>query len=737
MTGSLAVAADPGAENELRLRRSLWSDDRALAAVRDLGLTDATIRRFRLGLKEPYVSRSTGVTVERALAFPLLRADGSRDARWSYINLAGVTTNPPDPVGWGPGANRTCWSRPAVAGATLLVVPSVVDLWLLAQTLGENYPSLVVASPSRPGGTVVEWASPRFWRGWDRVVLGLSGSVAEDDLALAIGRVADRELHRCQPPSGESWADLVRMGGSAAELRGLIADARPFSPVAPLPAVTAPELLGDHEADPVAIEGAFVNGRMHYPVTVERRELEAHGGGMEIVQRYVTRVLRSDGALLDVERLPAPRGTPAGGRIVAMSDGTRIVSVPQPGRFGTWRFPSIRNFIDARSRGDVPAHRGLGRLLADVEAQLRASVWLPRSDDLALAAHFIVATFVHRVFEAFPILLVNGPKGSGKSELGQAVASLSCNGLVAGRVTPAGLVRLLAESRGTVVLDDLEAIGAGRGSDDVVQILKTSYKAATARRVSPGRDGRVEIVDYFAPKVVTNIAGADAVLLSRMLAVSTGPMPLDAVLPPGVADVPALRDELHTWAMCAASDVLSAYSPLRDAANDRRSEIAAPLRAIAEVAGDASLTERLERSLAAEPDLVAEPPEATLSRVLRRMVEDEGVVEIAMPRLMLEMSVSAGGRFTSPSSESLGRLLIAVGAREADGPVDRRRLHGEVVRIYRLSGRYLSKLSPPDVPPPDAFAFCAAPCSGCRYDGVCGEVAAGVRRAKERRSMAG
>lgn len=731
MSAHAVVAVDPGAENELRLRRRLWSDAPALRSVRELGLTDATVRRFRLGLREPYVSRETGLTTERALSFPVLSADGTRRSRWGYLNLEGVTAYPPHPVGWGPGAVRTCWSRAVTPGATLLIVPTAVDMWLVAQAMGEAWGSLVIACPSWPGGAPPEWRDPRFWRSWDRVVLGLSGRADDEDLAMVAGRAADRELHRCAPPDGERWADLVRTGASATEVRRLLVDAPRWTPVATLPATMVVETGGDYEADPIAIEGAFVGGLMHHPVTVERRELEQHGtGAVEVVQRYVTRVLRADGLLLDVVRLPAPAGTPASGRVLALSDGTRIVSAPQPGRFGTWRFASIRDFIAAREAGREPAHRSAARLLADVEAQLRAGVWLPHSEDYALAAVFVMATFVHRVFDAFPILLVNGPKGTGKSELGQAIAALSCNGLVAGRVTPAGLVRLLAESRGTVVLDDLEAVGAGRGSEDLVQILKTSYKASTARRVTPGRDGRVEVVDYFAPKVVTNIAGADPVLLSRMLPVRTGAMPNDVEFGMGVADVPALRDELHTWAMCEAASVADAYAPLREAARDRRAEIAAPLRAIATVAGLPDLARRLEEALAAEPEAVAETLEVVLGRALRRIVGDEGATELAMPRVLLEIGSMSDGRVRLPSAESLGRLLIAIGAREADGEVARRRLHGEVVRVYRFSERFMESVGRPPTAAPDAFAFCSGPCGRCPYDAVCETVVPGLRRAK-------
>ena len=555
--GGASTGVEAGAENELRLRRRLWNDRAALKAVRELGLADGTMRRFRLGMREPYLAGGSGTVTTRALTFPVPNADGTRTSKWSYLNVEGLTMHAPHPQGWGAGAPRTCYSGPVTAGSSLLVVPTPLDMWLLWQRVADSLPGLIVACPSHPAGVPVEWRRADYWRGWRRVVLGLGGGADHDEVVQMVLRTADREIARCQPPGGESWADLVRTGGSAPEIGLLFEGAQPCVPRA-VPAAAGPGLVtGDFEAAPLAIEGAVRDGRMFYPVTVERREVER--GGREcgsVVQRYVTRVLRSDGVLLDVERLPAPRGTPSSGRVLALSDGTRILSAPKPGPFGTWRYGSIKAFIEARERGVRPVHRSVDRLAADVEAHLRSSVWLPHEADYALSTAFVLATFVHRVFDALPILLVNGAKGSGKSELGQAFASLCFNGLVAGRVTAAGLIRLMAESRGTVVLDDMESIGsASAAARDLIQILKTSYKAATARRLGSGRDGATETVDYFGPKVITNITGADAVLSSRMLAIRTRQMAEGDSLMDAVVDVAALRDELHCWAMCEAEAV--------------------------------------------------------------------------------------------------------------------------------------------------------------------------------------
>ena len=716
--------------------RRLWSDPAALSAVREMGLSDETIRRFRFGLNEPYMPRGSDRLVQRALAFPILRADGARSSRWGYLNLEGITGNPQHSAFWSAGSARSYYSRSATVGSTLFLVASPQDVWMISQLFGGAEGNVVVASRTHFEGVPGEWRDRGYWQTWGKVVLGLSELPTEDDLARQIGLRADRELHRCSPPGGGTWLDLVRMGGSAVELRAAIDGANPWLPVA---AVTMSEqrrsIAGDFAADPVAIEGALIGGCLHYPITLERRELEDQGGaGTVIVQRYVTRVLRSDGVLLDVESLPAPRGTPTRNRILALTDGTRIISAPQPNGFDTWSYPSIERFIAARDDGAEPRYRALPRLLADVEAYLRSCIWLPHDEDYALATLFVAATFVYRAFAVFPILLVNGPRGSGKSELGQAMASICCNGLVAGKVTPAGLVRILAESRGTVVLDDLEAIGGRRsGGEEIVQILKVSYKSSTARRISPARDGHVEVLDFFAPKIVTNISGADAILLSRMLSVRTGVMPDGASLLDVTSDVSALRDELHTWAMCEVGRVAAAYQPIAAEVRSRCAEITAPLRAIASISNVSAWQERLEMSLAIDADVVSESPERTLDRVLGRLVQEERITAVAMPRLLLEMAAGVRGPMSLPSAETLGRMLLAISAREGNDPVERRRLFGEVTRIYHLSPRYSPPASERSATAPKPFEFCGGVCSSCRYEEVCEDAVPWLRPAALRR----
>ncbi len=694
-------------------------------AVRAMGLTEESIRRFSLGLREPYLSRSTGEITEKALTFPVALPDGGGTHRWACLNLEGVTRHPLDPVGWGAGPPRTYFSGPLTANVTILVVPEVLDMWLLSQTFGRSRSNIVFACRSHGDGYPAEWGRASFWAPFSKVVLGFRENGLEGPSLHAFAAADDVPFSRTEPPGGGTWTDLVLGGASLSELERLVLEAAPWTPAHPVILADHAPISGDFGVEPVSVEGAVVGGRMYWPVTVERRHFDdTRSRGAELVQRYVVQVLRSDGRLLDAHALPAPVGTPRSARVLALSDGVRISAMPAMTRFGTWRWASIAAFMQARADGADPCSRALARIRADVEERLRASVWLQSDDAYCLLSLFVIATYVHRIFDALPILLINGPRSSGKSELGQALAALSANSVVAGRVTAAGLVRLLAETRGLVVLDDLERIGSGVGTDDVSQLLKVSYKQATAKRITPGRDGRVEVLDFFSPKVVTNICGADPVLLSRMITVATSPLPAAVPAPSReIGDVAALRDELHAWAMASATSVCAAYRSRSAESRGRADEIASALWTISDLVGEQPVAQRLKSFLSTttvEPQVRIDE---ALRRVMRRLIA-EGCAEVAMPRIQLELALE--GIANAPSEESIGRLLITLGARSHNDQVKRRRLHGKLVRIYRIP-RPTSIGVDPAMAGPEPLAFCSARCAECRYEPVCQQTLRGLR----------
>ena len=735
--GSTLASAVAGAENLRRQMRRLRANGPALAALLRLGVGEPLIDRFSLGFKEPYAARATGVVTENALAFPIHARGGGPIGRFAYANVPGVTLNPGRPDYWGPGDCLPYYSAAAEAGDDLLVVRDPLTMWLAAGALAADAGRrVVVLTRSHFDGLPFDFSGATFWRPWGRVVLALDEDDHSAAMADAVLRSAGRDVLRATSGGEGRWASMLAHGASGHEIRQCMDRAKVAASPTAMP-VSAEAAVGSFEADPVAVMGAFANGFMYYATRVERRHAGPLGGlsatapvGDGVVQEYATVVVRSDGELLEAEVLPAPRGTPAHRRVMALSDGTRISAMPAP-TVTSWSFASIQRFVADRRADREPAARPLARLVADLEAYVASVVWLPDADAGLLVALYSVMTHCYRVFDAVPLLLVQGERGSGKSELGQAMADLGFNAVLVGATTAAAIVRLIDETRGLLVLDDLEKVsGAVGGVGDVSQILKVSYKAATGRKAVADRSGRVVVHDFFGPKVITNIAGAHDVLRSRMLRVATralaGGAPAKGVVGSDPTRSRPLRDELHVWAMANAATVGEGYRELlaTSAVSDRHAEIAAPLRAIARIAGG-DVSERLERVLGRQREDKVDP-EAVLVRAVEAIVARGGGPEVTLAEIAMQAELALGGQEPPPdtvrSAEWVGRALVRLGVRDAERQPTRQRLRGRVVRIVSLDPDWLASRRPAggDADPPSPLAFCAArACPGCAYADVC------------------
>lgn len=590
---SIGPAVAAGGENLARLKSKLRRNAAAMAALFSFGLNGASVDRLHLGLKEPYRGRRDGLEVTDALCFPLL-GEGMRPlGRYAFLNLPGVTGSPVHERTWGPGPALTYRLGDFRPDATAVVACDVVDAWIAWQMARGGHPDVAFLSRSHEGGWPPEWRSPSFWSGFDRVIL-LPGRGSGDfllDVAPGMGRTP---LLARLPADCGALADLAD-GRSDTVFDGLLSSASPWE-------IEIPDAGGQDEGDevggalfaaaPLELTGGLAGGHLYYPFAVERRSVERPSRGVErVVHAYETMMVRSDGRMLTAERLPAPVGTPTDMRVLALSDGTRVREPPGLPGASSWSLSSIEAFSRWRREGGPPPFRALPDLLRDVEAFLRSRVWLPERDAHLLAAGYVLLSHVHALFDAIPLLLVIGPRASGKSELGEAIARLSLNGAVAGQLRAAGVIRFLDENRGLIVLDDMDGIGTASvvGSSELAQTLKVSYKRATARKPIADRGGRVRVANFFGPKVVSRTRPVDDVLGSRMLAIRTGAMPGDLVLgadafEDDVLDV--LRDELHCWAMASVDEVRAAYLPLAAVRSDRFEEIAAGMRAIAGLAGE-------------------------------------------------------------------------------------------------------------------------------------------------------
>jgi hypothetical protein len=481
------------------------------------------------------------------------------------------------------------------------VTTEFIDSWLAWQSLKDEAAyNVAVLCRSKSIGLPAEWRTADFWRGFGRVVILPGDSALELLRALSphlIGRIYLLEL-----PA--PFSSLTDMRGGPVRFAEALGNAEPWTPDLGVKAEdsrSAP--TGRFAANPVDITGAFVRGFSYYPFSIEERAIDDALGSARLVQSYTTLVLRSDGQLLDVCSMPAPYGTDVRNRVLALSDGTRIKSAPIIGHQYTWSHKSIEGYIAwKKGHGERP-FRKLPILLEDVEAYLISKVVLPRSSSYLIASLYIALSHVFQVFDAVPLLMVTGPENTGKSELAEAITRLGFNAVMAGRLRAAGMIRLIDETNGLLVLDGVDGIGRSSisGPGDLAQTLRMSYKRSTAAKPLADRQGRVRIANFFGPKVLTSTLGADASLISRLLTIQTQTVDQCTDVRTSrswsESDVNELRDELHCWGLSEAGLVGEAYRSTGLMYQNRRQEIIAPILALASYSRDEDWKGRVELAL--------------------------------------------------------------------------------------------------------------------------------------------
>lgn len=720
----------------------------------DLSVTEF----FRLGLSEPYRRKGTDEVVHSdVLVAPLLGRDGRFFGKYVYYLVPGVSLDnrAERPKAWSAGEPRVYYGGKVTAEHTsIFICDGLKDLWAIWSALkGTDLIKHLALATSTNGGGIhpKEWQQPGYWDAWDRVYLGhdsdrphpRTGLAAGDEHAKALARRAARQTHRVWPLGHKDWNDYFLSGKVAADFKTLLEQASALDTRA-LEEPSKDGDLGFAVANAEFASGTYRDGFLYYPVRVLNREIDRDSG--QKVERYENLVIRSDRTSHRAAVIPAPKGTPAEECVMRLlPDGMLLRERPRAAPYATWRWPAINAYLSGTTKP-----RPLAQMLEAVHLHLRARAWLPFEEDFMLLACTVVASYAQAIFDAVPLIMITGAKGSGKSALTEAVSELAMNcPPPVGQVSPATIARLINDTSGAMALDDLEKIAAKSTGDsqfhDLVQCLKLSYKKATANKHWTNmKTGKIETLGFYGIKFINNTLGADEILGSRMLRVQTYVMPESVRLPDGALSPHErgnLRDSLHVWVMSNVDRIAQAYSAIFPNPSIRAEEIAAPLRVIAVLSESQRVQNDLEVALNRQgADSI---PTVSTSEILRealieivqldarqrQLVRTHMTVTEAKMRMAIMAEKNFGKNYLNEVSnienpEWIGRQLNQLYAEPGSEPI-RFRLNDSYLRGVELSQKFVKKAVAAGgvdaaslVPSSDPKAFCGA-CNSCDYQTVC------------------
>lgn len=490
---------------------------------------------------------------------------------------------------------------------------------------------------------------------------------------------------------------------------------------------------GFHGYAPANVNNSFNRGFLYYPVQTIIAKMEGKGGESKLAEKIETVVIRSDRTMQRIIKSERLQEGDVGHDVIRLTDGTLIHSPPKPNNHGSWKWEYIESFLNGET--ETPP---LKDCLEIIHQHLKSRIWIPFEADYWLLATTAVCTYVQSIFDSVPLILLVGPAGSGKSELGAAMAEVSANATMIGQVTAPTMMRLIDESGGLCIIDDLESVGANgkngqKKFSDIAQVLKVSYKKSTATRMVTNPNTRkTEVMNFFGVKIVSNTKGVDDILGSRMLQVHTrhiDPLLMEEFKTRERFDedtLDHLRNMLHTWAFENTSKIYQIYQSFSQHHGDRDTEISLPLRVIAKLSEDKDIIMALETALAAQKRRKNHHsnPSDMLKSVVDRLIK-EGYRSIAITHIMLEMRRDMDPGYDIDYSkempgwskqEWIGRKL-----RELDVVSDaalRKRVKGKNLRFVTLKKNYINAVLANSNGPfakeraPESFCL---ECSNCSF----------------------
>lgn len=716
------------------------------------------------------------------LTAPVIAADGTMTKRIVKFNIPGISVNPLEHDFWCTGAARTYWDGDCSGKSWLLIVDTPRDVWRIAEVLaGTSLLARTAVISSTQWRSIPENWGNGFLKEWGRVLIATGNDAGGEAFAQSIRMLCAREFVRLDIPrmAGHDWIGYFIAGNNDGDFEKLVRDAHILGAPPPLVPETVPlelQKMGVYEADPVNVNGAFINGHMHYAFQVrcvgslDRRVVGPDGKVyVEAVPTsfYETKVVRSDGVILGFVRPPLPRGVSKSNEVILLEDGTVISSIPKPRDCATWKLDSIKVYADAVAAGKR-AHRATGILFKEVADYIRSSTWLPNKTDYELLTAYVLLSYCYDAFDAIPLILLNGEKGSGKSSLAEVIADLSYNAKILGGGSDRSFIRYMDQGRGLLVLDDLEAVGrrsqkSDNGYGDINQILKVSYSKSTGKKSIVEKDGSIRTLSFFGPKVLTNISGIDAVNATRTYRITCRTMPASiqqsgAIVGRDISISEPLRQELHAWGMSMIATIYGRYKRASGKRADRSVQISLPLYVIGEMTGDEEIQADLDRAIrrltAGRDDKVT--PEDIVKQACRECIKRGARETISMAQVRLEIAmISEACIFESEDvvpSELLslrnpigiGRVFRGCGV--VSGKTNRARLNtviesfyeidrsfmGETLKGFAAAKVYIDLAYEGRDKTRKAFAFCEryATCSQCPYEAVCSLVLPAVNRKK-------
>ncbi len=205
-------------------------------------------------------------------------------------------------------------------------------------------------------------------------------------------------------------------------------------------------------------------------------------------------------------------------------------------------------------------------LFEEIKKTIKDYVGLEKEVDYSLAAAWIVGTYFHPIFSAYPFLNVKAPKHSGKSQFLNLLKQL-CFNAVKSRPSVAALGDTVDALRGTFLVDQADGLKR-KGGEELLDIFADSYKGSGGKRriIQLDKEKQRSIVEHstYGPKVFASIQDLPEDLRDRCLIIPLLRSHKNFFDPDEESDIwGGLRGKLYKFLIGHGSSVAIDYSILK------------------------------------------------------------------------------------------------------------------------------------------------------------------------------
>lgn len=298
-------------------------------------------------------------------------------------------------------------------------------------------------------------------------------------------------------------------------------------------------------------------------------------------------ILTSDRRRLRPE--PLPKGAPEGA-ITFLDKGKNLAlrGPMQDAAEGRWSYGGMVAFLNGTGPAVTP-HSVYEALLTKV----RQFVYHADDSSYVVDVLWIMGTYFHQIFNAFPYLALHGHRGAGKTTLLTLLNALAFNARFLVNASEASLYRSIQSQAPTLLIDEQEGLNSSKAAKenkaDLMGILKSGYKkGAQVARQRLDLPGITEYFEVYSPKALAAIEHFEDVLENRAILTFMTEKPAavtlrdqNEIVNREAEEFAPLRDQLYLLLMQEAANVRKLAGRVSFDAENRFRELFLPLYTLA------------------------------------------------------------------------------------------------------------------------------------------------------------